>query len=56
LIAVHTQELNSDLLKNLISILFYFSDIDTDEISGDSKNNEEEVVEFFVKEETTIVG
>lgn len=36
--------------------MLQFSDLDTDDISGDSKNYEEEVVEFFVREETTIVG
>lgn len=31
------------------------SDIDTDELDSDSKNVEEEVVEFFVKEETFVI-
>lgn len=30
--------------------------MDTDDISAGNKNYEEEVVEFFVKEETTVVG
>lgn len=29
----------------------YFSDIDTDELDSDTKNVEEEIVEFFIKEE-----
>lgn len=28
-----------------------FSDIDTDELDSDTKNVEEEIVEFFIKEE-----
>lgn len=32
-----------------------FLDIDTDELDSDSKNVEEEVVEFFVKEETFVI-
>lgn len=31
------------------------SAIDTDELDSDSKNVEEEVIEFFVKEETFII-
>lgn len=31
-----------------------FSDIDTDELDSDTKNVEEEVVEFFIKEEITV--
>jgi translation initiation factor 3 subunit B len=33
----------------------YFSDIDTDELDSDTKNVEEEVVEFFIKEEITVI-
>jgi translation initiation factor 3 subunit B len=32
-----------------------FSDIDTDELDSDTKNVEEEVVEFFIKEEITVI-
>jgi translation initiation factor 3 subunit B len=32
-----------------------FSDIDTDELDSDTKNVEEEVVEFFIKEEVTVI-
>jgi hypothetical protein len=34
--------------------LFFFSDIDTDELDSDTKNVEEEVVEFFIQEEITV--
>lgn len=36
---------------------FYYVnlDIDTDELDSDTKNVEEEVVEFFVKEENFII-
>lgn len=39
--------------ENIACILFV--DIDTDELDSDSKNVEEEVVEFFIKEETFVV-
>lgn len=40
----------------LFCIYAYFClDIDTDELDGDTKNVEEEVVEFFIKEETTVI-
>lgn len=32
-----------------------FPDIDTDELDSDTKNVEEEVVEFFIKEEITVI-
>jgi len=32
-----------------------FSDIDTDELDSDTKNVEEEVVEFFIKEEVAVM-
>lgn len=32
-----------------------FLGIDTDELDSDSKNVEEEVIEFFVKEETFVI-
>jgi hypothetical protein len=32
-----------------------FPDIDTDELASDTKNVEEEVVEFFIKEEITVI-
>jgi hypothetical protein len=32
-----------------------FPDIDTDELDSDTKNMDEEVVEFFVKEESFII-
>jgi hypothetical protein len=32
-----------------------FSDIGTDELDSDTKNVEEEVVEFFIKEEITVI-
>lgn len=35
--------------------MFCFSDVDTDEIENDSKNVEEEVIEFFIKEEVTVI-
>jgi len=31
------------------------SDVDTDELDSDAKNVEEEVVEFFVKEEIFVI-
>jgi translation initiation factor 3 subunit B len=34
---------------------FFFPDIDTDELDSDTKNVEEEVVEFFIKEEITVI-
>lgn len=34
---------------------YFFSDVDTDELDSDTKNVEEEVVEFFVKQEVTII-
>lgn len=37
------------------TMLNSFSAIDTDELDSDSKNVEEEVIEFFVKEETFII-
>lgn len=33
----------------------FFSDIDTDELDSDTTNVEEEIVEFLIKEETTII-
>lgn len=33
----------------------FFSDIDTDELDADSDNVEEELVEFFIKEEITVL-
>lgn len=35
--------------------MFNVSDVDTDELDSDTKNVEEEVVEFLVKEEVTII-
>lgn len=35
--------------------MFLFSDIDTDDLESDTKNVEEEVVEFFIKEEITVI-
>jgi hypothetical protein len=39
--------------RKIINCLL-FSDIDTDELDSDTKNVEEEVVEFFIKEEITV--
>lgn len=33
----------------------FLADIDTDELDSDTKNVEEEIVEFFIKEEVTEV-
>lgn len=33
----------------------FLLDVDTDEIETDTKNVDEEVIEFFIKEETTII-
>lgn len=33
----------------------YFTDTDTDDLSADSQNHEEEIVEFFIKEEVILV-
>lgn len=44
-----------------LDILFWltistsFSDVDTDELDADTQNVEEEVVEFFIKEEITVM-
>lgn len=38
-----------------LKFVFSFADIDTDELDSDTKNVEEEIVEFFVKEEYTII-
>lgn len=35
--------------------LIYSTDINTDDLNADSDNVEEEIVEFLVKEETTLV-
>lgn len=35
--------------------MYFFADIDTDELDSDTKNVEEEVVEFFIKEEVTVI-
>jgi len=35
--------------------VYVLSDVDTDELDSDAKNVEEEVVEFFVKEETFVI-
>jgi hypothetical protein len=50
------------LLINVIKLVTLFHcnspcvpDVDTDELDSDTKNVEEEVVEFFVKEEVTVV-
>lgn len=34
---------------------FFCADIDTDELDSDTKNVEEEIVEFFIKEEVTVI-
>lgn len=34
----------------------FFLDIDTDELDSDTKNLEEEIVEFFIKEEETVIN
>lgn len=39
----------------ITSELCFFSDIDTDELDSDTQNAEEEVVEFFIKEEMTVI-
>lgn len=36
-------------------ITHFFADIDTDELDSDTKNVEEEIVEFFIKEEITVI-
>lgn len=36
-------------------LLIFVSDIDTDELDSDAKNVEEEIVEFFIKEEIIVV-
>lgn len=38
-----------------IIITFFVLGIDTDELDSDSKNVEEEIVEFFIKEEVTVI-
>lgn len=38
-----------------ILTIFCLLDVDTDELSSDSQNHEEEVVEFFIKEEITVI-
>lgn len=41
---------------NSVSILlFFFADVDTDELDADTENVEEEIVEFFIKEEITML-
>lgn len=40
--------------RTIINCLL-FSDIDTDELDSDTKNVEEEVVEFFIKEEIAVI-
>lgn len=39
----------------VILTIFLLTDVDTDEIETDNKNVEDEVVEFFIKEEITII-
>lgn len=39
----------------MLIVCFLFADIDTDDLDSDTKNVEEEVVEFFVKEEITVI-
>lgn len=39
----------------VINNVLFFSDIDTDDLDSDTKNVEEEVVEFFVKEEIIVI-
>lgn len=44
--------------KKIVSFyinIVFFSDIDTDELDSDTKNVEEEIVEFFIKEEIILV-
>ena len=35
--------------------IFFITDVDTDELDSDTKNVEEEVVEFFIKQEITVI-
>jgi translation initiation factor 3 subunit B len=51
---------NSEFLKKknvflVLLKLFFFADIDTDELESDTKNVEEEEVEFLIKEEHTVI-
>lgn len=42
-------------LSIVTTVNYYFLDVDTDSLESDSTNVEEEVVEFLIKEETTVI-
>lgn len=51
----YCQSAYSMLIMNVTNYLLSSSDVDTDGIDTDSTTTVEEVVEFFVKEEITVI-